>query len=241
MLRTLLAGTALAALAFAAAPPASATLQFAIDVGGTVFTCVDNAACDTDNTVGILAVGHQLINGLDITGSTQTSTGTVLNPLGGALLNTSSLQIFNTTANTIAFAAAIGDNNFIGPVNQYSASSSATFQSAIGSTLTQTWYDDPANAQGANNPTDHPGNQLTTTTKLVTLSSDATSFADSGAVNDPNNFSMTETITGTLIGGGTIVNNGLTETKVNTPEPFSLAVLGVGLLGLGIARKKRAG
>ena len=237
MRNILLAATALAGFAFA--QPASATLQFAIDVGGTIFTCVDNSGCDTNSAVGVLAVGHQLINGLDITGSTQTSTGTVLNPLGGALLNTSSLQIFNTTANTIAFSAAIGDRNFIGPANQYSASSSATFQSAIGSTLTQTWYDDPANTQGANNPTDHPGNQLATTTKLVTLSSDATAFTDSGAVNDPNNFSMTETITGTIIGGGTIVNNGQTETKVNTPEPFSLALLGSGLFGLGMIRRQR--
>lgn len=237
MRNILLAATALAGFAFA--QPAHAVLQLAIDVGGNVFTCVDNASCDTNSAVGILAVGHQIIGGLDFTGSTQTSTGTVNNPAGGAFLNTSSLQITNTTANTIAFSAAIGDRDFIGPANQYSASSSATFQSAIGSVLTQTWYDDPANVQGANNATDHPGNQLATTSKLVTLASDATAFTDSGAVDDPNNFSMTETITGTLTGLGSIVSNGQTETKVATPEPFSLALLGSGLFGLGMIRRQR--
>ena len=240
MLRTLLAGSALAALALTA-QPASATLQLAIDVNGSLFTCVDNAACDTDNTVGILAVGNRNIGGLDFTGSVQTSTGTIRTPSGGDFINTSSLQIHNGTLGALSFAAAIGDTDFIGPVNEFSVSSSATFQSARGSVLTHSFFDDANNVQGANTATDGPGVQLATTTKNVTLNTDAMSFVAGGAVNDPGNFSMTETISGNLTAGGFVINNGLTETKVNTPEPFSLAVLGVGLLGLGIARKKRAG
>lgn len=237
MRKLLLAATAITGLAFV--HPADARLQIAISVGVNTFSCFDNQACDTDNTIGTLSVGNQSIGGLDFTGSVQIATGTVLNPLGGAFMNTSSLQIHNTTGGALTFAAAVGDTDFIGPATSFAASSSATFQSAVGSSLTHSFYDDPANSQGADDPLDAPGNLLATVTKLVTKSSDAMAFTADGVVDDPVNFSMTETISGSLVGGGFIINNGLTETK-NMPEPFTLGLLGLGMVGLGVVRRRRA-
>jgi hypothetical protein len=240
-MKRLLLTTAAILAGFATAGPANAALQLAITVGTTTVTCVDNAACDNNPATGILFLGDRNIGGLDFTGSAQTSTGTIRTPAGGAFLNTSSLQIHNATAAPLIFSAAISDTDFIGPATLYNASSSATFQSAAGSTLTQSFYDDPANRQGATTPGDHPGDLLATTTKNVTLVTDAHAFVATGGVTDAGLFSMTEVISGSLVAGGFIINNGLTETKTAAiAEPASLGMLGLGTLAIGATRRRRA-
>lgn len=86
--RLSLCGVAAAgALGFVSAP-AHATLQVLADVNGTVASCVDNAACDSNPAIGIIQVANSLVNGVQVNGSIQTSTGTPANP-GVASLNTS--------------------------------------------------------------------------------------------------------------------------------------------------------
>ena len=152
--------------------PAYATLQIITDISGTIAACVDQAACDLNPAVGIINVGNVTINGVQINGSIQSSTGTPANP-GIDTLNTSSLSLINLTATTKNVTVVVGDTDFTGPVASFQTAGSGVWQNAIGSTITMNWFDDPENSQGASDINDTPG------TLIDTFTHDATLFVDS--------------------------------------------------------------
>jgi hypothetical protein len=225
--RTLLLATTAAAALMALASPANAVLQLSAEFNSVPFSCVDQAGCDTNPAVGQLQITNQTIGGVTVNGSLQTQT------IGGVnVLNTSSLQIINGNGTTVPLQITISGTSFTGPNNFFNASGSGTFQTAVGSTIALSFFDDPSNTQGADFVGDTPGTEVASFSKTATLIADSFSQSFTGAVLDPALFSMTLDAVGTLTAGGELISRGQTLLKgeVAVPEPGSLALLGGALI-----------
>jgi hypothetical protein len=229
---------ALAATLAVAAGPAHAALQLAIDVGGTPFACVDNAACDQDPALGILAIGNQTIGGVIVNGSIQAADHGAL-----SALSTSSLSIINENAAAVAVAAAISDTDFFSANSAVvvGIAGSGTWQGALGSSIALGWFVDPANAQGANTPTDAPGSQVGSFSNSPALIVDSFSDATSLSFATPSPFSMTLTVSGTLAPFAQLINRGQDIAAAPVPEAptWALAALGFAALGFGALTRRR--
>jgi hypothetical protein len=114
------------------------------------------------------------------------------------------------------------------------------WQNAIGSSITLSWFDDPANGQGADDPTDTPGNLIDSFTHAATLFVDSFSHNGTGAVSDPGPFSMTEQAIFTLTPFAQLVNRGQSEVKLAVPEPSTWGMMLLGFVGLGYAGFRKA-
>ena len=219
--------------------PAHATLQVLADVNGSVSSCVDQAACDLNPAVGIIQVANGTLNGVQINGSIQTSTGTPANP-GPNILNTSSLSLINTTGIAKSITVVVSDTDFTGPVVSFLTAGSGVWQSAKGAKITLNWFDDPENGQGADTATDTPGKLIDTFKDTSTEVVDSFSHDGKGIVSDSGPFSMTEEAIFTLPAFGQLVNRGQTEVKLAVPEASTWAMMLLGFVGLGYAGFRRA-
>jgi hypothetical protein len=235
-------------IAVCAVYPATAGLQFAADVDSVaVIRCADNQPAgglcpgDTNPAVGTLALPSGTFGGVQLNGSVQSSVGTPANPNPLNILNSSSLNVINTTGATVHIQAAAGDTSFAAPVNQAVASASGTVQQGIGSSFTYTFFNDAVNSQGADSATDAPGAPIDTFSFTAALLADAFSHT-SGAlsISDLAPFSMTQTFDAMLVAGGQLVGNSQTEIKSNeVSEPSTLMIVGGSLVALWIATRNR--
>lgn len=223
-------------VALAAVSPANATLQISSLINGTPFFCADGDACDTNSSPGVLSIGTQTFGSVSLLGSLQ------LQQIGGTnFLNTSSFQITNNGAADASITVAVGGTDFLGPVAQFSASGSGTWQTAAGSEIRLQYYGDAANQQGASDTTDTPGALLADSGVLTAVgTTDSINFNDAGAFVDVDQHSLTLLTTGTLVGGGSLVGRSQTiVTAQAVPEPASLALLGGALLSTAVMLRRR--
>ena len=237
MRHALLAATALAAIAFV--PSANATLQLSIGANGSTFTCADGQlGCDLSGGANNLLTVNTLVGGAFVQITLTQSTAGATNSL-----QLSSSNIENQSGAPLTVTLLASQTDFIGPVTSVNNSGSLTFNDNVGAPdSTLKFWADAANTQGAN-PTNTPGTLLESVSGAATTNPDSFSGSNVAAFVDGDSFSMTEGAALALITGGSVTGfNQSMVTSAGTipvPEPMTLGVLGMGLLGLGMVRYRR--
>jgi hypothetical protein len=238
MRHALLAGiAAIATIAFV--PSANATLQLSIGANGSTFTCADGQlGCDLSGGANNLLTVNTLVGGAFVQITLTQSTAGATNSL-----QLSSSNIENQSGAPLTVTLLASQTDFIGPVTSVNNSGSLTFNDNVGAPdSTLKFWADAANTQGAN-PTNTPGTLLESVSGAATTNPDSFSGSNVAAFVDGDSFSMTEGAALALITGGSVTGfNQSMVTSAGTipvPEPMTLGILGMGLLGLGMVRYRR--
>jgi hypothetical protein len=238
MRKIFLVATALAGIAAVlAAPQAHATPQLVINAdGGGVVNLVNVAG-----TTG--AGGTTLTNGVFV------FLGANSNAPGGtnAQLFSSTINIVNGTNSTQTVTLAFIQNGYTSPMVPPNAilenGLSGTWSANMGtSTISAIGCTDATNSAGLTQ-TSCPSGSTSTAALFGTVTGDNGSFGtgntDTILVTTPLSLYSIDEIVTISIGAGGNFNLTDSESLVAVPEPASLAVLGIGLIGLGALRGRR--
>jgi len=236
-------------------PPVGAVLQVDITVDDPATMAIDyhnvtidGGPGDADGVVNsqvLLGNNFQPIPNFIVQGSFHTSTHA---PVGSSnILTSGSSAVTNSRASPTHATVAVSDTDYQPRAWVAGVTSSGTFTGATGSAITNNWYDDPANVQGANTDDGNPippdvGGVLTPGNLIDSFSFTATSSLASYSYNNPgiavfddNPYSMTLYFDFTLTPGGQLTSRGQVEAKEHVvPEFPTIAVpaaMVIGLLG----------
>ncbi len=234
MRNLLFAATALCAVGLA--PAANATLQLSIGANGQTFTCADGQlGCDLSGGANNLLTVNTLIGGAFVQLTLVQSTSGTHNTL-----QLSSSNIQNQSGAPLTVTLLASQTGYTAPVTSVADSGSLTFNSNVGAgDSTLKFWADALNTQGAN-PNNTPGTLLETVTGHATTNPDSFAGTNIASFIANNPFSMTEGASLVLIAGGSITGfEQSMTTSANVPEPLSIGILGLGLVGLGVARRTR--
>jgi hypothetical protein len=218
---------------------ANATLQLSISDGTHTFSCADGElSCDLSGGANNLLTIGTTLDGFFVQVTLAQSTFGSHN-----VLQLSSANIENNGAaeGTLTFVAS--DTNFAAPVNNIEESGSLTFNRNVGAGLsTVSFFADHANGQGAN-PLNTPGTLLDSFSDTPASDPDSFSGTHLSAFASGSPFSMTESASLSVLGGGSVTGFDQSMTSSAIPEPSTWAMLGIGfgLMALLGIRQRKAG
>ncbi len=220
-------------MAAALAPLANATLTLSESVNGGSFgnVCTGNPACSP----GLSFTDSANVN-FFILGASSNAPGTPAN----ADVTQASVRVTNNSAGTQSFVMRVSDIGFTAP-----AGATTLFNNISGTVITGSpvnLFSSFACADGnnlLNSCVGASGFQTSTIVSAITGSNTSGANSNSLAIALlPAPFSMTEQIMVTL-GAGSVITFSVSADVVPAAEPATIGILGMGVLGLAAATRRR--
>jgi len=209
---------------------ASATLTYQVSDGISTFTIADSGSGDLSSQVGAVAYTNSF-------GNVSLNVGTAISRpmIGSTALPQQHLDSVIVSTGAVNLTIALSDTNFSGSGNaHFLASIAGIINAAPGSTATYSVYRDLSNNLFGTGP-----GTLVCTTGPLSIGAVPFNFGGSCAAAPTinNAYSLTSVANINLFGPG---NSSFDAVLVDAPEPASILLLGMGLIGLAAAWRRNA-